>query len=46
MRRMLLAICLVAAPLAAAGCNTVEGLGEDISQAGDALENAAERAKD
>lgn len=30
---------------AAAGCNTVEGVGEDMSAAGQAVDNAAEDAK-
>lgn len=36
---------LLAAALLAltAGCNTVEGLGKDISKAGDAIENAAKK---
>jgi predicted small secreted protein len=30
---------------AAAACNTVEGLGEDVSAAGNAVDDAAEDAK-
>lgn len=28
-----------------AGCNTFEGLGKDISKAGDTIENAAKKSK-
>jgi predicted small secreted protein len=28
-----------------AGCNTVEGMGKDISKAGDTIENAAKKSK-
>ena len=31
--------------LAAAGCNTVSGLGKDVSSAGDAVSNAADKHK-
>jgi predicted small secreted protein len=30
---------------AAAACNTVQGVGEDVSAAGDAIDDAAEDAK-
>jgi len=29
----------------AAGCNTMSGLGEDVQEAGDALEDAADKNK-
>ncbi len=35
------ALCLVTL----AGCNTVAGAGEDVSQAGNAVTNSAEKAK-
>jgi predicted small secreted protein len=35
---------LATASLALSGCNTTEGVGEDISAAGDALDDAAEDA--
>ncbi|GAA0762431.1 MULTISPECIES: entericidin A/B family lipoprotein [Ideonella] len=31
--------------LALVGCNTVEGMGKDISKAGDAIEGAAKKSK-
>jgi predicted small secreted protein len=38
-----IALALIAAMLALAGCNTLQGAGQDISTAGDALsEEAAE----
>jgi predicted small secreted protein len=42
MTRVLFAI---AALLALAGCNTVEGLGKDIKKGGEAIEKAADKAK-
>lgn len=33
---------LLAAPLLLAACNTVEGVGEDLSDAGDAIAEAAQ----
>ncbi len=39
------AVCsALATPLALTGCNTTEGVGEDVSAAGDALDDAAEDA--
>ena len=38
-------IAILAAALALAGCNTVEGLGKDIKKGGEAIEKAAEKAK-
>jgi len=32
---------LIAAALTLAGCNTVEGMGEDIQKAGESIEKAA-----
>jgi entericidin A len=40
--RTVLMITLAAA-LALAGCNTVQGLGKDISKAGDKIEEAAKK---
>ena len=40
MRRIVLALVLVAATLAAA-CNTVRGIGKDIERGGQAIEKAA-----
>ena len=36
---------VIAAALALAGCNTVEGLGKDIKKGGEAIEKSAERHK-
>jgi len=44
LRTLVLALIL-AAPLMAAACNTVEGFGKDVSKAGDNLEESAEEAK-
>jgi len=38
------ALFAVSTPLALSGCNTTEGVGEDIEDAGDALEDAADDA--
>lgn len=45
MRNLLLAAVLLVAPLVAAGCNTMSGLGKDLGAIGDALTGAAEEAK-
>lgn len=45
MKKMVLALCLVSS-LALSACNTVAGIGEDLSTVGDSLENSAEDAKD
>ena len=39
-------LALTCAALVTAGCNTTEGVGEDISAAGNAIDKAAEDAKD
>jgi predicted small secreted protein len=39
--KKLLGMVLVA--LLAVGCNTIEGMGKDISKAGDTIENAAKK---
>ena len=38
-------VTLIAMLFVLAGCNTMEGLGKDISKAGDSLENAAKKSK-
>lgn len=43
--KTLLIVTVLALLGALAGCNTVQGLGKDISKAGDAIENAATNAK-
>jgi entericidin B len=45
MKRTLVLLAVLLGILAAAGCNTMEGLGRDIETAGDKLENAAKKAK-
>ena len=43
--RKLALLMAVAASLAAAACNTVEGVGEDVSSAGDAVTDTAREAQ-
>lgn len=38
-------ILVAVACLALAGCNTIEGFGKDVKKGGQAIENAAQRAK-
>jgi predicted small secreted protein len=38
-------LLLVIAALVLAGCNTVEGMGKDIKQAGSSIEKAADKSK-
>lgn len=40
-RKIVLACCALFATLALAGCNTVEGVGEDLQAGGSAVEDAA-----
>ena len=42
MVRRIVTLALLAGSLAVAGCNTVEGVGEDVSSAGDAVKDAAD----
>ena len=44
--RVLFVILAAAAALTTAACNTVRGVGEDVSATGDAVADAAEDAKD
>lgn len=44
MRKLLIALAL-ATPLLVSACNTVAGFGQDVSKAGGALEDAAEKSK-
>jgi predicted small secreted protein len=39
-------VTIAAAVIAGSGCNTTEGVGEDIEAAGDAIDDAAEDAND
>jgi entericidin B len=34
-------ICILAAALALAGCNTMQGVGKDVKKGGEAIEKAA-----
>ena len=43
--RTLLWAAVMAAGLGLAGCNTVAGVGKDVSSAGDAVANAADKNK-
>lgn len=45
MNQRLATLVLAAALGLLAGCNTVQGLGQDIERGGEKLQNAAERAK-
>jgi entericidin B len=40
--RKIVTLALVASALLVAGCNTVAGIGRDVSAAGDAVEQTAE----
>ncbi len=44
MRKFMLAIAL-AAPLLAAACNTISGIGKDVGAVGGAVSKSAEEAK-
>ncbi|HRC38989.1 MAG: entericidin A/B family lipoprotein [Rubrivivax sp.] len=43
--RLLITLAALLAVLGLGGCNTIEGLGKDISQAGDAIESTARKSK-
>ena len=43
MKRFTTAIVLVAFTLAAAGCNTVQGVGKDVQKAGEKIEDVAKK---
>ena len=45
MNKMLIALAALVATLALSACNTFEGLGKDISKAGDKIEEAAKKNK-
>lgn len=34
-------LCIIAAALVLAGCNTMEGIGKDVKKGGEAIEKAA-----
>jgi predicted small secreted protein len=44
MRKIILAL-VIAAPLLASACNTISGVGKDVSAAGNAVSGAADDAK-
>jgi predicted small secreted protein len=43
--RMTKTLAALFAVLGLSACNTIEGMGKDISKAGDAIENTAKKAK-
>ena len=43
MKRVLITLATVAAVLGLTACNTIEGMGKDISKAGDTIEGAAKK---
>jgi predicted small secreted protein len=43
--RKLILLAIIAAGLTTAACNTVEGVGQDVEAAGDAVSDAASDAK-
>lgn len=43
--KKIIALTLVAAAMAVSACNTVSGMGRDVSAAGDAVSTGAEQAK-
>ena len=43
--KMTLGLIFVVSLLGLSACNTVEGVGEDVEAAGDAMEDSAERNK-
>ena len=43
MKNAFVAIALLSLVLGLAGCNTIAGMGKDISKAGDTIENAAKK---
>ena len=43
--RLLIALAALCATLGLAACNTIEGMGKDISKAGTAIEDTAKKAK-
>ena len=45
MKKLFVLFAMSASLLFLAGCNTVQGMGKDISKAGDAIEGAAKKAK-
>jgi predicted small secreted protein len=46
MSRKLLALAAMVSVVSLGACNTVEGVGEDVREAGDAVDEAAEESND
>jgi len=47
MKRVLVSLLLLGfASALLAGCNTIEGVGKDVKRAGEAVEEAADKARD
>lgn len=46
MSRKLLALAAMIGVVTLGACNTVEGVGEDVREAGDAIDNTAEQTND
>lgn len=44
-KRILIGFVLLGVLFAAAGCNTVRGIGQDLTEAGDAITEAVERSQ-
>jgi predicted small secreted protein len=42
---MMITLAALLAVLGLSACNTIEGMGKDISKAGDAIENTARKSK-
>ena len=45
MKKLITAVAVLLGLLSLSACNTIEGLGKDISRAGDKLEEAAKKGK-
>jgi predicted small secreted protein len=43
--RLMITVAALLAVLGLSACNTIEGMGKDISKAGDAIENTAKKSK-
>ena len=43
--RFMITLAALCAVMALSACNTIEGVGKDISKAGDAIENTAKKSK-
>jgi predicted small secreted protein len=43
--RLMITLAALLAVLGLSACNTIEGMGKDISKAGDAIENTARKSK-